>query len=171
MKRFLAVFLAAAWLLGAAAAEAAPLTEKDLVLLYAGEEYALLADPAPLLAAMRTRDGAAPDMLEADACQFAGKDREYTGLELVLGTHPAGPGGSDRLETVVILGGPWRTARGVGIGSSREDVIAAYGERFIEDYDQLSYWLGAPNESPALVFQMDLATQTVTGIFFMAHSA
>lgn len=153
------------------AEEAAPLTEADLIFSYEDVDYALLSDPAPLIAAIEAHDGQAMERTEAPSCLCAGMDREFAGQDVLLATHPSGPGGSDLLETIVILGGPWQTARGIGVGSTRDEVIAAYGPHFMEDYDQLVYALALPYESPMLIFQMDLDTQLVTAVFLMAFSS
>lgn len=154
-----------------AAAEGTALTDRDFELAYAGETYRLLTDPAPLLSAMEARDGQKPEVFEAESCLFTGTDKEITGRELVLATYPAGRGGADLLETVMVYGGPWTTSRGIGVGSAKEDVIAAYGDQYLADYDQMVYAVGEPYASPMVVFQIDLDSGLVTAFFLMAHSA
>lgn len=172
MKRALAILLALWLLMGnAAPAGAEPLTETDFQFVYEGAAYSLGGDPGALLRAMAARDGGQPELLETDSCLFSGKDKEFTGLELMLGTYPTGPGGKDALETVVITGGPWTTARGIGVGSAREEVIAAYGEGFFEDYDQMIYAVEEPYASPTLIFQLDLDSGLVIAIMLLAASA
>lgn len=172
MKRLLTVLLILClFIWGGALADAAPLTEADFELAYAGGVYALGTDPAPLLAAMEKRDGEKPEVFEAESCLFQGKDKEITGQELILATYPMGPGGRDLLETIVIYGGPWVTCRGIGVGSAKDEVISAYGEQYRMDYDQMVYAVGEPYESPMVIFQLDLETSLVTAVFLMAHSA
>ncbi len=172
MKRFFSVLLILClFQAGTALLEAAPLTEADFVLAYADGAYELRTDPALLIAAMERRDGEKPAVFEAESCLFQGTDKEITGRELILGTYPMGPGGKDLLETIVICAGPWVTSRGIGIGSTREEVIQAYGSDFLEDYDQMVYAVGEAYASPMVIFQMDLETALVTAVFLMAHSA
>ncbi|MBR1586285.1 MAG: hypothetical protein IJ662_12140 [Clostridia bacterium] len=171
MKKKLCAALFALLLLTAGIAQAAaPLTAADFELTYAGAAYTLGADPAALLAAMTARDGAAPEVIEADSCIFTGKDKEFYGAELVLGTYPTGKNGGDQLETIVITAVDIPTARGVGVGSARDQVTAAYGPG-LEDYDTLLYAIHTPYESPTLIFQFDLDSDTVVAVMLMACSA
>lgn len=171
MKRLLALLAVVVLALSSAQAAAAPLTEQDFEWTYAGRDYALGCDPGALLAAMEKQDGQKPDVLEAESCLFDGTDKEITGKELILGTHPSGEKGADRLESVAIQGGPWATRRGIGVGSTRQEVVAAYGSGFIEDYDQLIYAMGKPYESATLIFQLDLQSDRVILVLLLSEGA
>ena len=169
-KRFL-FLLTLCFLFGSGGlAEAPALTDADFVLVYDRVSYTLRTDPSALLAAVARHDGAEMQLEEADSCLFDGKDKEYYGDELILGTYPVGKGGTDVLESIVIAGGPWETARGIRVGSSRQDVLAAYGAA-VQDYDQWLYALGEPYRGPTLIFQFDLETDRVICIFLLACSA
>lgn len=169
--RIIALLLALLLTGGALAEGSLSLTEEDLLFTYEGKTYALLTDPAGLFSAVAAHDGAEMTVEEAPSCLYDGMDKEFSGRDIVVGTHPSGKNGGDLIETIVILNGPWTTARGVGIGSTRDQVISAYGENFTEDYDQMIYAVGAPYESPMVIFQLDLDTQQVSAIFLMAYSA
>ena len=153
-----------------AGAEAAPLNAADFQLVYDGNPYGLSVDAAGLIAAVEAHDGQAMAVTEADSCLFSGKDKEFAGQEIMLGTYPIGPGGGDQLETIAVLAGPWTTARGIGIGSTREQIEAAYGSGVL-DYDMLMYAQEQPYTSPTLIFQLDLQTETVVAFLLMACSA
>ena len=162
MRKWIAWMLTCALLAGCAAlAGAAPLNEADITLTYDGRTYTLRSDPAALIAAIEKHDGSPMQVEEADSCQFRGKDKEFYGT---------GKNGGDLLESIVVTGGIWKTERGIGIGSTRKAVLAAYGEG-VEDYDQLLYAIKKPYESPTLIFQFDLETDQVIYIFLLACSA
>ena len=169
-KSWLSGLLALCLLIGMANAEAERLTGEDFVFVYDGAVYTLSTDAAALIAAAEKRDGESMRVMEADSCLFSGKDKEFTGRELMLATYPILPGGGDQLETIAVLNGPWKTARGVGIGSSRAQVENAYGPG-AEDYDCLFYAVDAPYASPTLIFQFDLETDTVVAFMLLACSA
>ena len=170
MKRILVCVFALLLFCTTAFAAASPLTKEDLFFLYDGKTYFLGDDPSSLIAAIEAYDGEKMTVQEADSCQFKGKDREFTGKELILGTYPTGPKGADKLETIIILGGKWQTARGIGLGSTLKQVRTAYGEGKL-DYDQVMYAMGTPYQSPTLIFVLDMETDTVAGIYLMACSA
>lgn len=169
--RIIALLLALLLAGCALAEESLPLTAEDLIFAYEGKTYRLLTDPTALIAAIAAHDGEEMTVEEAPSCLYDGMDKEYSGQDLVLGTHPTGKDGGDLLETILIVDGEWATARGIAIGSTKEQVIAAYGENFMEDYDQMIYAIGEPYESPMVIFQLDLDTQQVIAIFLMAYSA
>jgi len=173
MRRVLCIFLLAALLFPAAAATADPkaydpLTEDDFVFVYDGQAHCL-GDPAlPLVEAIRAAE--AVEVVEADSCMFTGKDKEFQGETLLIATYPIGPGGADVLETILVVGGDHRTARGIGIGASMGDVIAEYGPEYTLDYDQVTYALGNALTEPVLVFLLDLQTDTVVAFYMMRNT-
>ncbi len=108
-------------------------------------------------------------MTEADSCLFAGKDREYADDNLVIGTLPKGEKGADIIETMMVLGGDYVTLRGISVGDTLDDVLAAYGEPYQEEYGQLVYTLTDEPLSPLLVFEVEPEGSTVTS-FYMIYN-
>lgn len=143
-----------------AAPEALPLSNGDFDFLLGVESFPLDAPAAPLLAAVK-KAGIALEMAEAESCLFDGKDREYIGEELLVGTQPRGPKGGEMMETIMALGGDWLTVRGIGIGDPREKVLAAYGEPDLQDADMMVYLLDGEQDGPMLAFFLDLEQDTV----------
>lgn len=166
--RFFLVLLALWVACFAALAEGpAPLSlEEDWVFLFEGETYSPGQEAAPLIAAIEAAYGPM-EVDEFDSCLFQGKDKEIYNDEIVLGTYPLGPNGSDQLETVLIIGGDHATARGITIGSTKEQVLAAYGEDCTQSYDELLYQLEGTDNQPILVFTLDLDTGTVASYYMM----
>lgn len=103
------------------------------VLSYQGCPLPANADFAPLLAYL----GDPASYFEAESCAFEGLDKTYTydGVEIV--TYPDGD--VDRISSVRILSGAVATPEGITIGSTPEDVTAAYGEDYAAIGQQYSY--------------------------------
>lgn len=92
------------------------------VLTYQGCQLPMNADFAPILAYL----GEPASYFEAESCAFEGLDKTYTydGVEVL--TYPDGD--VDRISVVRILSDSVSTPEGVTVGSTAEDVTAAYGE-------------------------------------------
>ncbi len=169
-NKLLALFLAALLLaLPAQAAAPLPLTESDLALDFQGQVYTLGSPAKPLLAAL-TKAGMPLSETRADSCLFEGEDKEYAGEELILGTLPRGKGGEDLVETIMVIAGDHLTPRGLGIGASRQEVEAAYGLPVLLDYDLMIYALMDPEDSPQLVFVMDMDTGLVESYYYFLNT-
>lgn len=173
VSKLTALFLAAllmCWMLPVAAAPAPlPLTEMDLVFVFEDQDHALASPAKELLAALK-KAGMELTESRADSCLFEGEDKEFLGEELLIGTLPGGAGGADVLETVMVLGGDHLTPRGLGIGSSAAELLAAYGEPSLTDYDLMIYALGDPGDSPQLVFVLDLDTGLVASYYYFHNT-
>lgn len=148
---------------------AQPLTENDFVFTLGDATYPLGGPAAPLLAA--AEDAIGPMSLwEADSCMFSGTDKEYENDELLLATYPIGPDGGDVLETVMVISGEHKTSRGIGIGDTLDAVIAAYGDAYTLDYDQLLYAQSDLSAGPMLVFVLDLETDLVASYYITLNT-
>ena len=158
MWKRIAVLCAVMMVLVSAAALAetpAPLTEEDFVFTYGELEVTFGMDPAELIAAMTEYDGEAPEVDEADSCLYDTKDYEYNGLEMTVGSyHPQG-GTDEVINCFIVFDGPWTTARGIGIGSTADEVIAAYGADYAVEADTMVYAIGEKYQSYTLAFQTD----------------
>lgn len=86
-----------------------------------GTEIAMHADAEPVLAAL----GDAKNYFESASCAFEGMDKEYTYNGFIVRTYPQGD--KDCIASVDLLDDTVETAEGIAIGSSLQDVAAAYG--------------------------------------------
>lgn len=172
MKKNCCVLLILLGMLACAACSAeapAPLSSDDFLFAFGGEAYALGIPAAPLIKAVEAVYGPF-HVFEVDSCLYEGMDRELENVDLLLGTYPIGPDGADVLETIMVVGGDYRTPRGIGIGDSSDAVVSAYGENFVFDYDLMIYSLGDYLTQPVLVFVLDLGTDTVSSYYMMQNT-
>ena len=107
--------------------------ESKYVPAYQGCALPANADFAPLL----TYLGDPVNYFEAESCAFEGLDKTYTydGVEIV--TYPDED--VDRISSVRILSEAVSTPEGITIGSTPEDVTAAYGEDYTAMGQQYTY--------------------------------
>lgn len=172
MKKAFGVLLALFLLLAGAAGRAdapAPLGTQDFLFVFESKVYSLGMPAGPLINAVEAKYGPF-SVFEAESCLFSGMDRELENADLLLGTYPIGPGGTDALETIMVTGGAFQTPRKIGIGSTKAEVIAAYGESFILDYDTMLYSTGSYLSDPVLAFTLDLSTNTVLSYYIMQNT-
>ena len=102
---------------------------------------------------------------ESISCAYDGMDKIYAYKDFSLYTYPDGD--KDYVLEVEVLGGDYAPDKGIKIGSSREDVIKAYGEKYFEDGALLYY--NKTNDAvdtvaPMLYFVMDGNTVISFGI-------
>jgi len=118
-----------------AMANACEFVENDLVFVFDGVEYPLHSDASKLLAAL----GKGYSLSEADSCAYVGMDRQFiydSGIE--IDTYPIKD--KDIIDLIVITRGDFSTSKGITIGSSREDVEAAYGPTYKDEGDVMIYY-------------------------------
>ena len=116
-----------------------PFTEADLVLDVDGVPAVLLKDSAPVLAKL----GKDYKYSEATSCLFVGMDKTFDYTYLQVFTIPKDT--TDLLDGIYLLDDRYATARGIRVGASRDDVVAAYGAR--DGEDSLIYNVGGdPND-------------------------
>ncbi len=140
--------------------------EKDLVFVYNGVEYPLLSDAAPLLEALGTD-------YEVDAspsCVYSqyGDDKTFSYENIEIQTNPT-QDGKDIFYEIDIFGGDYATSKGIKIGSTLEEIKAAYGDGGFDEDDLYIYNLsGAADDikSPSLGFQIDNGTVTWISYYY-----
>lgn len=99
-----------------------PKADSKYVLTYQGCPLPANADFAPLLAYL----GEPANYFEAESCAFEGLDKTYTYDAVEIITYPDDD--VDRISSVRILTDAISTPEGVTIGSTPEEVAAAYGD-------------------------------------------
>ena len=100
----------------------APTTPDSYVFLAGGSAVSIDQDMAEVLAAL----GEAQSYFEAASCAFEGLDKTYTYPGFQIVTRPDGD--KDYVNSILLTDDSVTTPEGLYIGSSKEDVTAAYGE-------------------------------------------
>jgi len=99
-----------------------PKANSKLVFAYRGCPLPMNAEFAPLLDYI----GEADSYFEAASCAFDGLDKTYTYSDVEIITYPDGD--VDYISSIRLLSSAAATPEGITIGSTKDDVIAAYGE-------------------------------------------
>lgn len=84
--------------------------------------------------------GEADDYFESESCAFEGLDKVYTYPGFHLNTYPVDE--KDYVLSVDFMDDTVETDEGISIGSSKDDVIEAYGEPTEENANSLVYEKG-----------------------------
>ncbi len=99
-----------------------PKANSKLVFTYRGCPLPMNAEFAPLLDYI----GEADSYFEAASCAFDGLDKTYTYSDIEIITYPDED--VDYISSIRLLSSAASTPEGITIGSSRDEVVAAYGE-------------------------------------------
>lgn len=141
-----------------------PFSEDDLLITVLDTTSVLLEDAAPLLTAL----GDDCQVSEAESCVYVGMDKTFDYGSIIVYTVPSGE--KDLLDGVDIMDDRAASGRGIRVGNSRDDVLAAYGPQAGTDSD-LVYNQSGDIENladPKLTFIMD--GDTVSAISFYSGS-
>lgn len=111
----------------------APKAGSKLVFTYHSCPLPMNAEFAPLLDFI----GESDTYFEAASCAFDGLDKTYTYSDVEIITYPDGD--VDYISSIRLLSSAAATPEGITIGSSKADVVAAYGEDFEEFAGQYTY--------------------------------
>lgn len=104
-------------------AESSGSNEKSkYIFVYNGVNVSVNDDMSALLEKL----GEPKSYFEAASCAFDGLDKTYTYSGFVITTRPDGD--KDYVNSILLTDDSVTTTKGIYIGSSREDVVAAYGE-------------------------------------------
>lgn len=93
-------------------------------------------DVAPIIEAL----GEPVQYFEAASCAFQGLDKIYTYSGFEINTYPKD--GKDFISSVYFLDDSVATDKGIYLGSTLEEVTAAYGEDFTQESGEYTYTLG-----------------------------
>ncbi|MBR7141961.1 MAG: hypothetical protein IKD06_00305 [Clostridia bacterium] len=108
-------------------------SDKDIALDVGGQTVTCGAPMADLLKVLGEPDSYS----EAISCAYDGLDKIYVYGDTEIYTFPDGD--KDFVLEVAVSGGAAKTAAGVGIGASLEDVVAVYGDSYVEEGISLVY--------------------------------
>ena len=98
---------------------------------------------------------------EALSCMTEGYDKTYDFGFIKIETVPSG--GEDRLSCITVTGEGISTPRGISVGSSKEDVISAYGENGYKEGPYLVFSeSGDPNDISGAKLYFKIENDTVT---------
>ena len=111
----------------------APKAGSKLVFVYRDCPLPMNAEFAPLLDFI----GESDSYFEAASCAFEGLDKTYTYSDVEIITYPDED--VDYISSIRLLSSAAATPEGITIGSSKGDVVAAYGEDFDAFGEQYTY--------------------------------
>lgn len=94
------------------------------------------AEAAPILKEL----GTAKKTFEQDSCAYQGKDKVYSYDGFDICTYPVN--GKDYISAIYIMDDTVSTPEGIKIGSSKQDVINAYGKEYKEEFGVYRYTAG-----------------------------
>ncbi|MCR4693776.1 MAG: hypothetical protein K5773_00440 [Pseudobutyrivibrio sp.] len=100
---------------------------------YKGTNIAVDADAAPIISAL----GDPSEYFESPSCAADGIGKLYTYPDFQIQTYPDGD--KDYVEYVLLRTDLVATSEGIDLSSSREDVMAAYGDATTETDSSLEY--------------------------------
>ncbi len=134
-------------------------SENDLVFVYNGAQFPLCSDVAPLLEAL----GSGYKMTAAESCVYKGDDKWFyypdeEMPDIMVATNPIE--GKDVFYLIEIYGEDYATSKGIKVGSTLDEVKAAYGGGGFELDGAYVYFLSGDSEdikSRQLSFEHDEA--------------
>lgn len=160
MKKLFVVLLTLCTLAAFAACSgqtAAGLSEADLMLTVDGETFDCETNITQVIAALGDGYGYA----EGRSCAYDGLDKTYAYDAATFYTNPLSEG--DMVTEIYTESPEVSTSKGLTVGASREDVLAAYGEPSEDDGYTLIYRVSQQPGEPSLCF--DLEGNTIFAIF------
>ncbi len=104
--------------------------------VYKETQIKMDAGAAEIVAALGTPE----KTLEQDSCAYQVKDTVYVYPGFEMGVYPSG--GVDKVSYVTLVDDTVATPEGIKIGSKVEDVTAAYGKDYEEEFGVYRYTLG-----------------------------
>lgn len=87
--------------------------------------------------------GESLEYFEAESCAFKGLDKFYTYPGFEITTYPMD--GKDYISAVNIMDDTVSTPEGIYLGSTVDDMIAAYGDNYVESQGSYTYTIDESN--------------------------
>lgn len=129
-------------------------SDEDIALVVDGKTVTCNVPMADLLKALGEPD----DYSEAISCAYDGLDKIYVYGDTEIYTYPDGD--KDYVLEVAVSGGTAKTAAGVGVGATLDEVVAVYGDGYTEEGISLVY----EGKTHRLYFIMENGKATMLGI-------
>lgn len=138
----------------------------DMAVVINGVTYPVRVDSANVLSAL----GNDYDYDETVSCVYEGYDKTFQFEDIRVSTVPVD--NVDIIEMFTLTGGDYSTTRGLKVGASRQDVVAAYGDRFTSDdgYYLVYTQNGDPNDYSAMRIMFKMNGDTVEEICIYSPS-
>ena len=151
MKRILLTVFAAMLLVlsGCGGQLAAEFSESDLLLNVGGNAYRCRDNIETVIANL----GDVYEYAEGKSCNYDGLDKTYAYADATFYTNPLSDG--DLLNEIYTESEAVTTSKGLAVGVSKADVLAAYGEPRTQDDYLLLYRLSDEIGQPGLCFELD----------------
>ena len=106
----------------------------------------------------------------APSCLFEGEDKLFEFADLIIYTIPDED--TDLIDGIDFLTDRFQTRRGITVGSTRDEVLAAYGEPFDQEYDLIYVTdLEMGGTAPRITFVMDGDTVSAISIYSGSNAA
>lgn len=140
-------------------------SDDDMVLVLDGKTFNFGEDAAKLLSFL----GEPQDVTEILSCYHEGYDKTYIYDKVEVITFPTD--GKDILDEVIFYDDTYLFKGGVTVGSSKDDVIKSYGNKYFIENDAMIYNKtndSSDTQSPRLTFI--LKNEKVTAIDFFSSS-
>ncbi len=140
-------------------------TDDDMVLVLDGNTYYFGDDASKLLDFL----GEPQEVTEILSCYHEGYDKTYIYDKVEVTTFPKD--GKDILDEVIFYSDTYSFKGGVTVGSSKDDIIKAYGDKYFVEDDAMLYNKTSDNsdkQSPRLTFI--LKNDKVIAIDFFSNS-
>lgn len=140
----------------AAESTAAPAVHSGFVFAVNGVLIGMNEEAAPIVEKL----GTAANYFESPSCAFQGIDKTYTYSNFELYTYPKNK--VDYVSSIYVLDGSISTQEGIHIGSTTEEMTAAYGNDYKEELGAYTY----TKDKSTLTFIVD--NGTVSSIEYVA---
>ncbi|MBO4384066.1 MAG: hypothetical protein J5854_01430 [Clostridia bacterium] len=98
------------------------------------------------------------DYSEAISCTRSGYEKTFGYDGISVYTQPADDG--DVIYMITITGGDYKTARGIGVGSTLDELFAAYGAYYYDEY----YYVFTKSNDPANISEKRIQIHAEDGV-------
>jgi len=138
-----------------------PFNEKDMIFVHNRVTYPISTDVTPLLQLF----GSEYEEITAPSCAFAGEDKQFVYDYAKVYTYPMEA--VDMINEIYIYGGEYKTSRGIGMGSTLEEVKATYGDGGFEQGSSYVYVVsGSIEDTTSQKLYFELIDGVVSGISY-----
>lgn len=138
-----------------------PFNEADMIFVHESVSYPISTDASKLLAVFGTEY----EEIAAPSCAFEGEDKQFVYSFATVYTYPMGD--VDMINEIYISSGDYKTSRGIGIGSTLEEIIAVYGDGGFEQGNSYVYVVsGSIEDTTSQRLYFDLTDAAVSSFSY-----